>query len=408
MQEKNLDALIILGDAEHNPPMYYQTGGGHISAATLIQKVGQPPVLYCNDMEREEAARTGLEVVLYSKYSFHELVKKAHGDMTLFGALRLQLILNDHGLSEGRLGIYGVIDLGFGFGMLSHLQELMPGITLVGEASQDSVIFKAMETKDEAEVERIRKMGKVTTEVVGLVKDFLTSREVDGEENLLEEDGSLLTIGSVKARINLWLAERGVENPEGTIFAIGRDAGVPHSVGRPEDKVCLGKTIIFDIFPCEAGGGYFFDFTRTWCLGYAAPEAQALYDQVIGAYDLVLENMEANVPFKTYQKLVCDYFEECGHQTPITDEAPKEGYVHSLGHGVGINVHERPFSGIYTTDDHMIRPGVVVTLEPGLYYPDKGMGARVEDTFWVRPDGQMELLGSFPYDLVLDMKKWKK
>ena len=85
-----------------------------------------------------------------------------------------------------------------------------------------------------------------------------------------------------------------------------------------------------------------------------------------------------------------------------------EGYVHSLGHGVGLNIHERPWSGLTASDDNLLKPGVVITIEPGLYYPDKGMGFRIEDTYWVRPDGKIELLVEYPYDFVLPMKNWKK
>ena len=63
---------------------------------------------------------------------------------------------------------------------------------------------------------------------------------------------------------------------------------------------------------------------------------------------------------------------------------------------------------LLTGDDHRLAPGVVITSEPGLYYPEKGMGFRIEDTLWVRPDGKMETLADYPYDFVLPMKKWKK
>jgi Xaa-Pro aminopeptidase len=240
------------------------------------------------------------------------------------------------------------------------------------------------------------------------VADYLTSCQVRDDEVLLQEDGSPLTIGQVKGMINLWLAERGAENPEGTIFAIGRDAGVPHSVGNPDDFVRLGRTIVFDIYPCEAGGGYFYDFTRTWSLGYATPEAQQLYDDVYESYHHVVENLDLNAPFKEYQKLVCDFFEARGHPTPQNTDAPVEGYVHSLGHGLGLNVHERPFSGAAATEKDRLAPGVVMTIEPGLYYPGQGMGVRLEDTYWVRPDGRMEMLAEYPQDFVLKMKHWKK
>lgn len=407
MQAHQLDALLVLGSAENNPSMYYLTGGGHISGATLIKKRGEQAVLFCNDMERDEAAKTGLMVRSYNTYPWKDLLQEANGDEVLATALRLKRMFDDLGV-KGRVGLYGRTEIGGVFAMLLHLQRLAPQVELVGEAPLNSVFIRAMETKDENEVARIRRMGQITTEVVRLTAEYLTSRPVDEHEVLLREDGQPLTIGDVKQKINLWLAERGAVPAEGFIFAIGRDAGVPHSTGNPQDVLRLGRTIVFDIYPAEQGGGYFYDFTRTWSLGYATPEAQELYDQVLEAFQKVLENLDLNVPFRTYHKMVCEFFEAKGHPTLLNTTAPLEGYVHSLGHGVGLNIHERPFSGLQTGDDHRLLPGVVITIEPGLYYPDKEMGVRIEDTLWVRPDGKIEILAEYPYDFVLPMKNWKK
>ncbi|NWG33575.1 MAG: aminopeptidase P family protein [Chloroflexi bacterium] len=408
MQASNLDALIVFGNAEHNPPMYYLTGGGHVSHATLIKKRGEAAVLFHNDMERDEAAKSGLKCAPFSRYDYDELLKKANGNHAQAAALRMELMLRDCGVIAGRVGIYGMYDVGTVFGLLSRIQKLMPEIEFVGERSEGSVFLRAMETKDEGEVERIRRMGKITTEVVALVRDYLTSCAVREDEVLLKEDGTPLTVGDVHRKIRLWVAERGAELPSGFIFAIGRDAGVPHSSGNPSDLMQLGKTIVFDIYPAEAGGGYYYDFTRTWSLGYATPEVQELYNQVKEVFDKMIDNFDLNTPFKDYQRMTCEYFESKGHKTPLNTKAPQEGYVHSLGHGVGLNIHERPFSGLQTGDDQRLAPGVVITSEPGLYYPERGMGFRIEDTLWVRPDGKIEILAEYPYDFVLPMKKWHK
>ena len=74
---------------------------------------------------------------------------------------------------------------------------------------------------------------------------------------------------------------------------------------------------------------------------------------------------------------------------------------------MGLNIHERPWSRHTATDDNVLRAGVVVTIEPGLYYPEKDMGVRLEDTFWVRPDGKFERLAEYSYDFVLPMDKWR-
>ena len=408
MQARNLDALLVLGAAEHNPPMYYFTGGGHISAAALVKKRGEDPILFYNDMERDEAAKTGLQTKSLGAYSFQDLLKEAGGDLTLVGALRFQRILNDLGLTKGRVGVYGNVDFSSTFAAVTRLQRLLPDLELVGESGMDSVFIRAMETKDERDVERIRRMGQITTEVVSLTAEYLTSRDVRADEVLLKEDGSPLTVGDVQARIRLWVAERGAELPEGFIFSIGRDAGVPHSTGNPADLMRLGQTIIYDIYPAERGGGYFYDFTRTWSLGYASTEAQELYGQVQEIFNRLLENFDLNASFKDYQRMACEYFESKGHKSQLNTENPLDGYVHSLGHGVGLYIHERPFSGLTVDDTHRLAPGVVITSEPGLYYPEKGMGFRIEDTLWVRPDGKIEILADYPYDFVLPMKKWKK
>jgi Xaa-Pro aminopeptidase len=326
----------------------------------------------------------------------------------MVGALRFHHLLTDLGLAKGRAGIYGHVDVSGVLAMLTRLQRLLPDLELVGENGMDSVFSRAMETKDERDVERIRQMGRLTTEVVRRTAEYLTSREVRADEVLLKEDGSPLTVGDVHSKIRLWVAELGAELPEGFIFSIGRDAGVPHSIGNPEDLMRLGQTIIYDIYPAERGGGYFYDFTRTWSLGYATPEAQELYGQVQEIFNRLLENFDLNTPFKDYQRMTCEYFESKGHKTQLNTKGPLDGYVHSLGHGVGLNIHERPSSGLDADESHRLASGVVITSEPGLYYPEKGMGFRIEDTLWVRPDGKMEILADYPYDFILPMKKWKQ
>ena len=206
MKAKNMDAFVVFGHAENNPPMTYLTGGGHVSHATLIKKCGEEPFYFFGDMERDEAAKSGLKLIPYSKYDGEALFKKANRDTLLAAALRAELMFRDVGVVSGRVGVYGFYDLGAIYGLLSHLQTLLPEIEFVGEAREDSIFLLAMETKDEAEVNRIRKMGRITTEVVDKVKDYLTSCEVRDDEVLLKEDGSPLTVGDVHSKIRFWVS----------------------------------------------------------------------------------------------------------------------------------------------------------------------------------------------------------
>jgi len=399
MQSSGIDALLVTGPSLHNPAMVYFTGLAHVSQADLVKRRGHPGLLFHAAMERDEAAKSGLELCSYSNYPIMDLLKESGNDRRKAVVLRYRRMLADAGITSGRIALYGQTDLGKGYAQFKNLQGAMPAVEFVGDLDKD-VLLEAMSTKDVVEIERIRQMGKVTTRVVGSVADFLSSRPVKNGA-LVGLDGDPLTIGEVKSRINLWVAEGGAENPESTIFAIGHDAGVPHSAGNPQDVLRLGQTIVFDIYPCEAGGGYFYDFTRTWCLGYAPDEAQALYEQVLAVYRQIMSELKVNAPFKDYQRRTCELFEAQGHPTVMTNPQTEVGYVHSVGHGVGLHIHERPFSGIMAPDSDILAPGAVITIEPGLYYPERGLGMRLEDTVYVRPDGAFEIPAEYPLDLVL-------
>ena len=404
MERENIDALWILGDASHNPSMTYFTGIAHVSNADLILIRGKEPVIFANSMEREEAASTGLKTINKAKYGIEKLIEESEGNVQLAIAKAKKLIFEEVGLTKGRVSIYGKIDVSSIITMIKYLQDLMPEIEFIGEGAI-SLLLDARASKDELEIERIREMGVITTAVVGKTASYLQSCQVNDDEILLDDKGEPLTIGAMHTKINYWLAESGVENPKGCIFAQGRDSAIPHSAGTREDPIRLGETIIFDIYPVEPGGGYFYDFTRTWCLGYA-PEAELqLYEDVRYVYETIMAELVLDEPAAKFQDRTCELFEERGHKTRRQDEQLESGYVHSLGHGLGLDVHERPWFGKFSKD--MLSAGSVVTIEPGLYYPEKEMGCRLEDTVWVRPDGVMEILVDYPYDLVLPMKHWK-
>jgi len=405
MEERGLDALLVTGKGDHNPAMVYFTGGGHLTHADLIKLRSADPVLFCTPMERDEAARSGLETHDLGAYRLTELLEQAGGDRVQAAAMRYQRMLADLGLASGRVALYGLAEAGMSYAVFNAVRQLAPELEFVGELD-DATLLLAMMTKDAGEIERIRAMGKVTTEVVSLVAEYLASHRADGEM-LVQADGSPLTVGDVKRRIYLWLAEREAEAPSGVIFAIGRDAGVPHSSGTDGDPLRMGHTIVFDITPCEAGGGYYFDLTRTWCLGYAPEPVQALYEDVLAVYKEMRAALQAGQHCPEYQQRTCELFQARGHPTVLENPQTTDGYVHSLGHGVGLHVHERPWFGRNASAEDRLLPGTVVTVEPGLYYPERGMGMRLEDTVWVRPDGMIEVLAEYPLDLVLPLRPRK-
>jgi Xaa-Pro aminopeptidase len=400
MKRENLAALWVMGGASGNPDMHYFTGHAHIGFADLILPAGKEPVIFCDAIEREEAASTGLETVNVSKYDFPKLLEKTGGDVLQAQALEHQLMFQELGVTAGRVAVSGKTDLGPVIGMLKRLEGLFPDVKFIGEGNR-CVLLEARATKDDNEIAHIREMGRITTIVVGMVAGYLQNCRVRADEVLLDEEEKALTIGAVKSKINLWLAGYGLDNPEDCIFALGRDAGIPHHAGNPKDEIRLGRTIIFDIYPQEGGGGYFYDFTRTWCLGYAPDEALALYEDVLAAYHLVGSKLHPGTPLRRYQEMVCEFFHSRGHPTLQEDPLTERGFVHGLGHGLGLYLHQAPFFRLNAPEALRLPAGTVVTVEPGLYYPERSLGVRLEDTFWIDPDGPVAPLVDYPLDLIL-------
>lgn len=403
LQHTGLDGLMVFGSSLHNPAMKYMVGDVFVSAAIVIKQAGQEPVLVHRAMERDEAAQTGMTLLEIEKYAWKDVLEEAGGDSLRAEGLRWSRILSDLGV-HGRMAIYGRLEMNQNFGILQHLDELMPELELVSEPSVKAVLNLARTTKTDDETERIRRMGEITTEVVGLTAELLSEgRAKDGL--LVDSTDQPILVGAIKRQIDLWLAERGAENVEGVIFAVGKDAGVPHSVGRENDVLPLGQTIIFDIFPAEAGGGYFYDFTRTWCLGFAPDEAVKLYQDVLEAYETAYALLGAGASLQAIEKATCDQFEAQGHPTHQNTTSPHNGYVHTLGHGVGLAIHEQPSFRLTSDSSPDLQPGMVFTVEPGLYYPEQGMGVRLEDTVFLDGAGEPHILADYPKELVLKVNQ---
>jgi Xaa-Pro aminopeptidase len=399
MEERGLDAALIVGAVHGNPAMYYMVNGAGLTRGWVLKKQGEEPVLLCSPMEREEATASGLTVVNMNKYDFTGILRET-GDRLAAAVELYRRVFADLDVS-GRVGFYGMADRGRAWALLNALDTQLEDIKVHGDFDV-TLIDAARATKDGAEAKRIREMGRRTCAVVTRTVEFLKSHQVK-DETLVQTDGAPLTIGRVHEEINRFIAEQRLEDPEGFIFAIGRDAGIPHSKGRPDDVVVLGKTIVFDIFPCEAGGGYFFDMTRTFCLGYAPPEVEKAYQDVYECVEKLIEAYKVGMEARRYQQMACEFFEDRDHPTIGSDTKTETGYVHTLGHGLGLAIHEEPRFGDVPTNTDVLRPGHVFTCEPGLYYPERGYGMRIEDVIWIDPDGIVHNLTDFSKELVIEL-----
>ncbi len=403
MLDRNLDAIFVSGHVRHNPALTYLVNGAGLTSAEVIQRRGKTPVLIVGAMEREEAQAAGLPVVLSSRYNYRQLLQEADGDPLDASIAYVRRMFDDHHVS-GRVGFYGLRDQGTAYVFLKGLEAALPNVEIVGEMPP-TLITEARATKDAEEVLRIRDVGRRTAHIVAQTVSFLQAHSVGKDEVLRRDDGQPLTVGDVHAQIQKLIALQGLEDPEGFIFATGRDAGIPHSKGTASKPMRLGESIVFDIFPCESGGGYFFDMTRTFCLGYAPPAVQKLYDDTYACLHRVIQALNVGEEARSYQHMACTHFRERGHPTIADTPNTMSGYVHGLGHGVGLELHEAPSFRPVSSNTTCLKPGHVFTVEPGLYYPEEERGCRLEDVFWIDEDGTFHNLTDFPYTLVIPMPK---
>ncbi|MFN2283230.1 MAG: M24 family metallopeptidase, partial [Anaerolineae bacterium] len=368
MADRNLDAIVVSGKVKGNPPLIYMLNGARVTQALLVKKRGETPHLIASPIEREEATAAGYPVILNTRYNYSELLKQHNGDTLTASVAYQRAIFDDLGVT-GRVGVYGYRDQGSAYAFLKALDAALPAIEIVGEID-DNLIEEARATKDAAEVDRIREVGRRTAEVVRQTVSFLQEHAIGKDETLRHAtEDRALTVGDAHAHIHRLITLQGLEDSEGFIFAAGHDAGVPHNQGTLDMPLRLGETIIFDIYPREIGGGYFFDMTRTFCLGYAPEAVTRLYQDVQDCVAHLRAALKAGEETRSYQRMACAFYESRDHPTIGSDPATLEGYVHGLGHGVGLDIHESPSFFDYAGNTVCLTPGHVFTLEPGLYYP---------------------------------------
>jgi Xaa-Pro aminopeptidase len=379
------------------------TNGVILGETLVIKRRGMPPVLLAKPIEREVAQETGLAVILDTRYDFVGLLKQHQGDLIPATVAYYHRIFEDLGI-RGRVGFYGMDDRGHAYALLQALAKGLPEITIVSDLGVN-LLTLARATKSAEEAARIREVGRRTIDIVRQTVAFLQTHTAGKDEILRKPEGEILTVGDVHLYIRRLIALAGLEDPEGFMFSTGRDAGVPHNKGTLSNPVAAwGEYIIFDIYPCEAGGGYFFDMTRTFCLGYAPDAVKHIYghSRLSGSHHGTSRNRPGDTSLSTDDLRVLPSTRPRDH---CGDSSALEGYIHSLGHGVGLDVHEAPTFSDTPNNKACLQPGHVFTLEPGLYYPDQGMGCRLEDVMWIDEAGSIHNLTDYPYDLVIPIPK---
>jgi len=384
MRERGLDALLVPMHEALHPSFRWITRGAKVTRGYAVKLAGRDPILVSYPMERDEAAATGLATRLIHDFGYDRIFKSAPNPIAGYAEF-FDVVLRELGGSSS-VAIVGSLPfplyLGIAEGMEARGWRVWRGA--------DDLVQLARKRKEPWEIAAIRSVGERTEQVVDRVREVLRGAAISGDH--LIHDHRPLTLGDLKRLVSSEISRLGMLEDHDTILSQGRDAGIPHSRGDAGAVVRPSVPIVLDIFPADRESGYFFDLTRTFCVGPIPDELGRLHADVLEAFELARREMHAGTLASSYQHLVCDFFEQRGYATTRSNPATLEGYVHSLGHGVGLDVHEKPFFGLASTNLDEIEPGDIVTIEPGLYFPDRELGVRIEDTLVVNEDGRVETL----------------
>jgi Xaa-Pro aminopeptidase len=209
----------------------------------------------------------------------------------------------------------------------------------------------------------------------------------------LRFEGETLTAEWIREVMVGDLLSQGAESEE--ILIQSGDACLDgHGLGL--GPILPNQSCIIDCFPRDRRTGAYTDMTRTFVPGEPSDELKRIYSDVREAMDIALETVRpgSDAAFKK----VSDFFHSKGYPTRLHSTEPGamvEGFPYGLGHGVGLQVHERPGLGIRS--DPLVERDVIA-VEPGLYFEGVG-GVRLEDTVLVTDNGPVHFTDPFPYEL---------
>jgi len=239
--------------------------------------------------------------------------------------------------------------------------------------------------KTRGEIRCMKNVQNVTQTAMGHAVSMI--RRASVKKGILHLDGKPLTSERIKYTMHCVLLERGC-SAEDTIVSCGKDTAIPHMTGT--GPLRADEPIIIDIFPVHELSGYYADMTRTIVKGEPSPEIIEMYSALREAKQCAVSRISSGVSGAGLHQLVVDLFRERGYSSDT------QGFVHNLGHGVGLQIHELPVVG---PAGKSLESGNVITIEPGLYYTGIG-GVRLEDIGAVTRHG-FDNFTSFPEDLVV-------
>jgi Xaa-Pro aminopeptidase len=374
--------LLLYGDTERSAALRHEIPIA-VMDPFLYAEVGGRPFVTVSSIERDRvaAARPDAELVDNADLGFHELLKS--------GITRDQVDLELAARAVEKIGLReAIVDFDFPLGVADRLRA--DGLSLTVD---DEALKLRRRVKSDAEMEGIRRAQ--TAAEAGMAAAAALLRQAEPVDGTLHVDGQPLLAEAVRAALREACERHGAPAPPDVIVASVWQ-GTGHEAG--SGPLPAGLPIQIDLWPRDEASSCWADMTRTFVVG-GEPDEEILKQErlVTEACDQVRASAKAGVTGRELHALTCDIFEGEGYRTQRTGpgEDRTEGFQFSLGHGVGLRVHEDPSLGQAGSDP--LVAGDVIAIEPGLWERNVG-GVRFEDLLLITDDG-CETLTRYPYDL---------
>ncbi|MBL68989.1 MAG: Xaa-Pro aminopeptidase [Verrucomicrobiales bacterium] len=354
--------LLLIADSEKDADMLYATGLFVPDPFIYLRLRGRHYIVM-SDLEFDRAKRLAPHCRVLSLSEYAEKAK-GHGAREVPLVEVVAVVLKERKIRSV------TVPGSFPHGLAVKLEKL--GVRV--KASRGP-IFPQREFKTPDEIRKVKAAVAMTE--VGMSEAIQTLRRsrIDKGGRLIYRNATL-TSEKLQAIIGAAVLTAG-GIAANTIVACGNQGTDPHERGHGPLKA--HSPIIIDIFPRAEKTGYFGDITRTVVRGRASERVREMYAAVLKAQEVAMSKIRAGVSMVGAHQAVVDHFESGGWFSGRRN-GHMEGFFHGTGHGLGLEIHEMPRIG--AGSKAKFRPGQILTVEPGLYYPGVG-GVRLEDDILV-------------------------
>jgi Xaa-Pro aminopeptidase len=366
------DGMLLYGAPDASPDLFHAIPEGIVDPFLFVETDGRR-LATVSVLDADKVRAHGIEVVDPSALGADELIAQGVNRT----ALTVEIALR--GCRAAGVD-RGVVPPDFPVAVADHLRA--NGVELLVDAE---VFVARRRAKTPAQIAGIRRAQQAADAAMAVAAQ------------LIREFAVGVSSESIRGEMRVVCDRMGCDLPGDVIVSHGPQSAIGHEEGHGD--LLRGEPVVVDIWPQDRASRCWADMTRTFVAGAGEPpeELAEFWRLARESLDLVYPEVRAGADCRELFARSCEPFHAAGQPTQLNKEPGavlEDGYFHSLGHGVGLELHERPFLG---RAPDVLQAGDVVSLEPGCYRQGFG-GCRLEDLVLITDDG-CEVLTDFPYDL---------